>query len=186
MPQKKSTPLLLASITAERWFCGVHVRSRSSVKAPCFQGLYAINQLQKIGQQVMVLKLTTGVRDQKAAGSNPATSTRVKPLIYQGFFYLDRYAVLTFEGSFLLKIGVLSQMCHKAPEQAARNPLILRGLRVFALPQRCHRRGRNRLIWGHLSEQQGSQCGSQVSSLSAGKNISSIAALAASISSFCV
>jgi hypothetical protein len=65
----------------------------------------------------------------------------VKPLDFQGFFYFDRYAVLTFEGSFLLKNGVLSQMCHKAPEQAARNPLILLGLRVFALSQRCHRRG---------------------------------------------
>ena len=81
------------------------------------------------------------VRDQKAAGSNPATSTRLKPLDFQGFFYLNRYAVLTFEGSFLLKTGVLSQMCHKAPEQAARNPLILLGLRDFALSQRCHRRG---------------------------------------------
>ena len=36
----------------------------------------------------MNLKLTTGVRDQKAAGSNPATSTRVKPLQMQGFFFL--------------------------------------------------------------------------------------------------
>ena len=41
----------------------------------------------------MNLKLTTGVRDQKAAGSNPATSTRVKPLIrkalrVRGFSYV--------------------------------------------------------------------------------------------------
>ena len=103
----------------------------------------------------MISKLTTGVRDQKAAGSNPATSTRVKPLDFQGFFYLDRYAVLTFEGSFLLRIGFLSQMCHNAPVQTARNPLILLGLRVFALSQRYHKRGGKRLIWGHLSEQQG-------------------------------
>ncbi len=89
----------------------------------------------------MILKLTTGVRDQKAAGSNPATSTRVKPLDFQGFFCFDRYAVLTFEGSFLLKNGVLSQMCHRAPVQTARNPLILLGLRDFTLSQRCHRRG---------------------------------------------
>ena len=89
----------------------------------------------------MNLKLTTGVRDQKAAGSNPATSTRVKPLDFQGFFYFDRYVVLTFEGSFLLKTGVLSQMCHRTPARTARNPLILPGLRVLALSQRCHRRG---------------------------------------------
>ena len=60
------------------------------------------------------------VRDQKAAGSNPATSTRVKPLDFQGFFYLDRYAVLTFEGSFLLKIGGLSQRWHKIRFSRAR------------------------------------------------------------------
>ena len=47
VPQKKSTPLLLASITSERWFRGVHMRSRSSLKTPCFQGLYASKHLQK-------------------------------------------------------------------------------------------------------------------------------------------
>ena len=51
----------------------------------------------------MNLKLTTGVRDQKAAGSNPATSTRVKPLDFQGFFFFDCYAVLSFEGSFFVE-----------------------------------------------------------------------------------
>ena len=44
---KKSTPLLLASITSERWSRGVHMRSRSYVKTPRFQGLYASKQLQK-------------------------------------------------------------------------------------------------------------------------------------------
>ena len=47
VPQKKSTPLLLASITLERWFGGTHMRSRSCMKTPCFQGLYASKQLQK-------------------------------------------------------------------------------------------------------------------------------------------
>ena len=67
----------------------------------------------------MISKLTTGVRDQKAAGSNPATSTRVKPLDFQGFFCFNSYAVLTFEGSFLLKTGVLSQGCHKMGQKHA-------------------------------------------------------------------
>ena len=47
VPRTKPTPLLLASITSERWFCGTHMRSRSYVKTPCFQGLYASKQLQK-------------------------------------------------------------------------------------------------------------------------------------------
>ena len=117
------------------------MRSRSSVKAPCFQGLYAINQLQKNGQQVIKLKLTTGVRDQKAAGSNPATSTRAKPLDFQGFFYFDRYAVLTFEGSFLLKNGVLSQMCHKAPEQDSPQPVDFTGVAVFCVVTAVSQKG---------------------------------------------
>ena len=45
--QKKSIALLLASVTSEQWFCGVHMRSQSCVKTPCFQGLYASKQLQK-------------------------------------------------------------------------------------------------------------------------------------------
>ena len=89
----------------------------------------------------MILKLTTGVRDQKAAGSNPATSTRVKPLDFQGFFYFNSYAVLSFEGSFLLKIGVLSQRWHKTRFSRARKASKIKELRVWPLSQRCHRRG---------------------------------------------
>ena len=89
----------------------------------------------------MNLKLTTGVRDQKAAGSNPATSTRVKPLDFQGFFYFNSYAVLSFEGSFLLKNGALSQRWHKMRFSRARKASKIKELRVWPLSQRCHRRG---------------------------------------------
>ena len=78
----------------------------------------------------MNLKLTTGVRDQKAAGSNPATSTRVKPLDFQGFFYFDCYAVLTFEGSFLLKnrgFGTrMSQMIKEVNCQKYQSRVVMR------------------------------------------------------------
>ena len=73
---KKSTPLLLASITAERWFSEDVCILKIARKHRVFKVYTPANIFSKIGQQVMNLKLTTGVRDQKAAGSNPATSTR--------------------------------------------------------------------------------------------------------------
>lgn len=59
----------------------------------------------------------------------------------------------------MLTTRVLSQMCHRAPVQTARNPLILLGLRDFALSQRCHRRGGKRLIFERLSQCSGVQNG---------------------------
>ena len=61
------------------------------------------------------------------------------------FFYFACYAILIFEGSFLLKTRVLSQGCHKTLLRGAREPGEIKSLQVWLLSQEFHIRG-----WKHV------------------------------------
>ena len=113
VPQKKSTPLLLAFVTSKRWICGTHMRSQSCVKTPFFQGLYASKQLQKNRTTSYKIETINWRSGPKGRGFESRHFDTCETLAIAGVFLLLGYAVLTFEGGFLLKNGVLSQGCHK-------------------------------------------------------------------------
>ena len=103
VPQTKPTPLLLASITSERWFCRVHMRSRSCMKTPCFQGLYASKQLQKSRTTSYGFETNNRRSGPKGRGFESRHFDTLKTLANAGVFLFSQENCPHRRGQFLLR-----------------------------------------------------------------------------------
>ena len=137
MPQMKPTPLLLASVTSERWIRGTHMRSRSCMKTPCFQGLYASKHLQKNRTTSYDFETNNRRSGPKGRGFESRHFDTFETLANAGVFLFAYRTALVDGGSFLLKNG----FCHKRVTECLfeqlEKPVKSRGCGFYL----CHRGG---------------------------------------------